>query len=472
MSQKPTLHVDLLVIGWGKGGKTLAATLGSKGQRVAVIEQAEDMHGGTCINIGCVPTKTLLHDAHQTRTTRTTASANETATADTNAPAWASAVTRRDTLISKLRAVNHQMLADIPSITLITGHARFTGHKTVEVTGGPEHLSVSANNVVINTGAVPVMPNIPGADSPIVHDSTTIQHVNPLPHNLVIVGAGPIGLEFATMFAGFGSHVTILNRDAAILTREEPEIAATAAQILADSGVDIINNATTKRITNEAVEYALLGEEETTHTTPADAVLFAIGRTPATQDLGLETAGITTTERGAVQVDAYCRTSAQGVYAVGDVTGDQQQTYLSLDDFRIVLGQLTGGGDGARSREDRTVVPTTIFLDPPLSAVGMTEQQARLGGHNVVTALQEVAKVKAMPRPKAVADPRGLIKFVVDADTGLILGARLFHVDSQEVINLVSLAMRAGITAENLRNGIWTHPSSTEALNETLGLLK
>ena len=201
----------------------------------------------------------------------------------------------------------------------------------------------------------------------------------------------------------------------------------------------------------------------------ADAVLMATGRRPATEDLGLEQAGIETDERGTVVVDAQLRTSAEGVFAMGDVHGGQQQTYLSLDDHRVVLDALTGSG--TRRTDDRVAVPATTFLDPPMSSVGIGAEQARSEGLDVRTVMVPVAGIKAMPRPKAVGDPRGFIKIVVDSSSDQLLGARLLHVDSQEVINLLALAMRAGVTASELRDGIWTHPSSTEALNEVLAQL-
>ena len=201
----------------------------------------------------------------------------------------------------------------------------------------------------------------------------------------------------------------------------------------------------------------------------ADAVLMVTGRRPATEDLGLEQAGIETDERGAVVVDTQLRASAEGVFAMGDVHGGQQQTYLSLDDHRVVLDALTGSG--TRRTDDRVAVPATTFLDPPLSSVGIGEEQARSEGRDVRTVMVPVAGIKAMPRPKAVGDPRGFIKIVVDSSSDQLLGARLLHVDSQEVINLLALAMRAGVTASELRDGIWTHPSSTEALNEVLAQL-
>jgi pyruvate/2-oxoglutarate dehydrogenase complex dihydrolipoamide dehydrogenase (E3) component len=229
----------------------------------------------------------------------------------------------------------------------------------------------------------------------------------------------------------------------------------------------VLHEASVQAIEEGPVVLAAVGGTE--RRIEVDAVLVATGRRPATDGLGLEAAGIDVDGHGAIVVDERLRTSAHGVFAIGDVHGGAQQTYLSLDDHRIVLAQLTG--DGSRSTSDRVAVPTTIFVTPPLSAVGLTEAQAREAGHEVLVAVQEVATIKAMPRPKTLGDARGIVKLVVDAATDVILGARLFHVDSQEVINLLALALRTGATATQLRDGIWTHPSSTEALNETLGRL-
>ncbi len=340
----------------------------------------------------------------------------------------------------------------------------------MEVSGGEDRLTVTAPTVVVNTGAVPSRPDLPGIDSPRVHDSTSLQHVDPFPRRLAVVGAGPIGLEFASMFAGFGAEVTVLNRRPRLLPAEDEEVAAEVQSVLEGDGITVLHEADLRGV-EDGAEEALLRLEVAgrSRELAVDAVLLATGRRPATDDLGLEAAGIDVDERGAIVIDEHLRTSAHGVYALGDVHGGAQQTYLSLDDHRIVLSQLTG--DGSRSTSDRVAVPTTTFLTPPLAAVGLTETEAREQGRDVLVATQKVAAIKAMPRPKTLGDPRGLVKIVVDAGTDEILGARLFHVDAQEVINLIALAVRTGTTATQLRDGIWTHPSSTEALNETLGKL-
>jgi pyruvate/2-oxoglutarate dehydrogenase complex dihydrolipoamide dehydrogenase (E3) component len=455
------LAVDVLVIGWGKGGKTFAGAMAGLGRSVAIVEQSSLMYGGTCINIGCVPTKALVHAASTRRR------------GDDPQAFFDAAVRDRDTLIARLNDVNLHTLLDRDTVIVVDGSARFIGPRDVDVTpsaggaGVAEHLRITAAIVVVNTGAVPVIPDIPGADGPRVYDSTELQHVKPFPRRMAIVGAGPIGLEFASMFRGFGAEVTLLARGPRLLPREDDQVADAVAGVLAGDGIDVRLDARVVALIDHAdgvtVRLADGDELET------DAVLFATGRRPATDGLGLEAAGIATGPNGEIVVDDRLRTSADGVYAMGDVHGGAQQTYLSLDDHRVVLSAVTG--DGSRRVADRVAVPTTIFLTPPLSSVGLTRAEAHAAGYATTSAFARVADIKAMPRPKTVGDARGVISIVVDATTDLLLGARLFHVDSQEVVNLVALAMRAGITAAQLRDGIWTHPSSTEALNEVLGQL-
>lgn len=447
------LSTDVLVIGWGKAGKTLAGALGRAGRTVTLVEQSADMVGGTCINIGCVPTKALVHQAQARRD------------ADDPQEWFRGAVDARDRLIDELNAANRAMLEPLDQVRLVVGgRAEFTGPKQVRVTGGEDELVVTAETVVINTGAVPRRLAIPGADDPRVHDSTSIQHVEPFPTRLAIVGGGPISLEFASMFAGFGSDVTILERAERILPREDEDVAASVQQALEDVGVTIVTGASVTALEHEGGSLAVR-TDSADRGVAADAVLAAVGRVPATERLGLDAAGVAT-DGGAVVVDEYLRTTVDGVFAVGDVNGGPQQTYVSYDDHRIVLDQLTG--EGGRSREDRVAVPTTTFVTPPFARVGLSEAEALEQGRSVTVFAKPVAKIAAMPRPKTLGETHGLIKFCVDAETDEILGAALHTVDAQELVNLVALAMRTGTPAADLRDGIWTHPSTTEALNEVL----
>jgi len=449
------IETDLLVIGWGKAGKSLARTLGSSGRSVVMVEQSDRMYGGTCINIACVPTKTLVHQAELRRD------------ADSAGSWFTTAVDRRDVLTSKLRARNHAMLAEVDAVTVVDGRAHFVGHREIEVSCGEDRLHISGRSVVVNTGTLPARPDLPGIDGPHVHDSTTLQHVEPLPSRLAVVGGGFIGLEFAGMFARFGSQVTMLNAADRLLPREDPDVAESVEAALADAGVEMIHGVRAEGFVDHG---SWVDVHYSNGTLEADAVLLATGRTPATAGLGLEAAGVDVDEHGFIAVDDQLRTSADGVFAVGDVNGGPQFTYISYDDHRIVLDQLVG--DGTRRTTDRVAVPTTTFLTPPLSRVGLNETQARALGRDVFVGSKLVTDIAAMPRPKIVGETHGLIKVIVDARTDKILGATLFCVDAQEVINLVALGMRAGITASQFRDGIWTHPSSTEAFNEVLTTLR
>jgi len=298
-----------------------------------------------------------------------------------------------------------------------------------------------------------------------------------------VIGGGAIGLELANMYCEFGSEVTVLEGAPAILGREDDDVAAAVREILAGTGISLLEGASVTDIVDGVdavtVRYTV-GEQP--GSVDADAVLVVVGRRPNTDGLGLDVAGVELTDRGAVRVDEHLRTTANGVFAVGDVNGGPQFTYVSLDDNRIVLDQLAGqglagqglagqglAGQAKRSTADRVAVPAVTFITPPLARVGMTEREAVDAGHDVLVGMKKVADVAAMPRPKAVAEPRGLIKPVVDAATDRLLGAAWLSVDSQEVINLLALAIRSGVTASTLRDSIWTHPSTTEGLNEVLG---
>ncbi len=450
-----SVDVDVLVIGWGKGGKTLAGALGRAGRRVAIVERSSLMYGGGCINVACVPTKDLVHSAESRRG------------ADDPQAWFERAVAGRDALTDKLRARNHAMLDEVDTVTIFDGEARFVAPREIEVTGGDERLRVRAETVIINTGTVPARPRFPGASGARVYDSTTIQHVAPLPKRLVIVGGGYVGLEFAGMFAHFGSEVLVLVRGDRILRSEDPDVAAAVQALLEEAGVEFLFAAQTERI-DESPDAAsvIVSTPNGASEFHADAVLLATGREATTANLGLVAAGVEVDEHGFIVVDEHLRTSAPGVFALGDVNGGPQFTYVSLDDYRVVMAQLTG--DGKRSTADRVAVPSTVFLTPPLARVGITETQARDQGLSVLVASKNVADIAAMPRPKIVGETHGLIKVIVDPASDLILGAAVLSIDSQEVINLIALAMRAGIAASILRDGIWTHPSSTEALNEVL----
>ena len=448
------LEVDLLVVGWGKAGKTLARRYASAGRSVALVERDPAMYGGTCINVACVPTKDLVVAAEARRPE------------DDPQEYFRQAVAGRDELVHDLNTANHRMLEGLA--TLVDGEARFTGPREVDVrTSAGEALTIRAQTVVIGTGTVPARPDLPGLDLPGVYDSTTIQHADPFPRRLAVVGGGFVGLEFASMFQQFGSQVTLLDPRPDILPRLEPAVVDTVRELLASRGVTLRTSTRVREIEHAGDGLRVLLDEGSVE---VDAVLVATGRTPVTAGLDLDRAGVDIDARGYIPVDERLRTSADGVYAVGDVNGGPQFTYISLDDNRVVWDQLVG--EGRRTTADRVAVPNTTFITPPLSQVGLTPAEALERGHDVLYAAKKVAAIAAMPRPKILGDADGIVTFTVDAASRQLLGATLFCVDSQEIINLVALAMRAGVTADTLLNGIWTHPSSTEALNEVLAELK
>ncbi|GAA3800652.1 MULTISPECIES: FAD-dependent oxidoreductase [Amycolatopsis] len=448
-------HFDLLVIGFGKGGKTLAATMGRLGKRVAMVEQSAAMYGGTCINIGCAPTKALVHHA-------------EHPGAGSPGERHRQAVEDTRSLTSALRGKNFAMLDTIDSVVVITGRAEFLDPKTVRVTAGNDVLELGADTIVVNTGAEPIVPPIPGLrTSAHLLTSTELIDLDHLPQRLAILGGGYVGVEFASVYAQFGSAVTVLDAGPRIMPREDDDIAAAATGILRDAGVEFVAGAhvTDVRDTGEGVKitYEAGGR---THTLAADDVLAATGRRPVTEGLGLDRAGVRTTPSGAIEVDESLRTSQPHIYAVGDVNGGPQFTYISLDDSRIITDQLIGAG--RRSTLDRRFVPYTVFMTPALSRVGLTEREAVEQGLPVKVVEKAVADIAGMPRAKIVGETRGLMKFVIDRETDELLGAALLSIDSQELINAVTLAMRHGVTASELRDAIYTHPSSTEAFNEVL----
>ena len=463
MTTPAQLHFDMVVIGFGKGGKTLAGAYAKTGKNVALIEQSTGMYGGTCINIGCVPTKALVHRADEFR------ASGERTLEEANA-AYESAVVFRDKLTGAMRAKNREILLSNETAKLIDGHARFISDTEVEVTAGEDTLRVTADYFIVNTGAVSVIPPIEGIrESERVLTSTELQKLTPRPKRLGIIGGGPIGVEFAGIFSSYGTEVTILDGAPALFGRYDEDVAQVAREIIADQDITAHTGVRVQSFKDgaDSVTVTYLDSEGATQQLEVDYVMVATGRKPATEGLGLENTSIETTDRGAIVVDEHLRSTVPNIFALGDVNGGPQFTYISFDDHRVVMDQLVGSGK--RSTAGR-IIPTSTFINPPLSSVGLTEREAIEVGHKVKVASKPVAAVAAMPRAKTQENPRGIMKFVIDAQTDQILGAQLLVIESMEVINLVALAMRHGITASQLRDEIYTHPSITEGLNEVLAV--
>ena len=455
---------DAIIIGFGKGGKTLAADLANHGWNVAVVERSTGMYGGTCINIGCIPTKALVHYAQVTGYRRPS-------TFEQYAEEFKQAILAKEKLTSLLREKNFKNLDDRETVTVYTGEASFRSPYEIVVKTDTDSFLLEGEKIFINTGATTIIPTISGIeDNPYVYTSTSIMELEKLPRHLVIVGGGYIGLEFASMFAGFGSKVTILEAGEVFIPREDRDIADSVKSTLEKKGITIHLNTVVQTIEQDAERATVICRNAISGDTwrlDAEAVLLATGRKPNTESLNLQAAGIQTTNRGAIEVDSKLRTNIPNIWAIGDVHGGLQFTYLSLDDYRIIREELFG--NGFRSLDDREAVAYSVFIDPPLAHVGLNETQARKMEKNIKVASLPAA---AMPRTRTIEQTDGLLKAVVDADTGKILGCTLFCAESSEVINTVSLAMRLGQDYTFLRDSIFTHPSMSEALNDLFGLIK
>ena len=449
---------DVIIIGFGKGGKTLAAEFAKRGQKVAIIERSDKMYGGTCINIGCIPTKTLVHQAKM-------ASALKDATFEERSEFYRNAVSVKESVTSALRNKNYHNLADNPNVTVYTGIGSFVSADVVAVRTATEEIRLTSKQIIINTGAETVIPPIEGiAGNPFVYTSTSIMELADLPRRLVIIGGGYIGLEFASMYASFGSQVTVLESYPELIAREDRDIAASVKETLEKKGIVFRMNAkvqSVNRVEDKAIVTFADSQTNEVFVLEADAVLLATGRRPNTKDLNLEVAGVEVDVRGAIIVDEYLKTTNPNIRAVGDVKGGLQFTYISLDDYRIVREDLFG--DKERRTGDRNPVSYSVFIDPPLSRIGLNEEEARRQNRDIIV---KKLPVMAIPRAKTLGETDGLLKAIIDKNTGKILGCVLFAPDSGEVINTVAVAMKTGQDYTFLRDFIFTHPSMSEVLND------
>ena len=403
------------------------------------------MYGGTCINIACLPSKRLIIEA-------------------ANGVSYVDAVNGKNEMTEQLREKNYHMLADEKTVTVLDGKAHFIADHEIEVElPNGKKAQYKGDRIFINTGAVPVMLPIPGLkESKYILDSTQAMDEKKMPKNLTIIGAGYIGLEFASMFAKYGSKVTVLDHNKEFLVREDEDISNAVRKDMEDAGIKFEFGADIEKITDEKtdakVTYQINGKTKAIN---ADRILVATGRKPNTENLGLENTAIETTDRGAIKVDDFLRTTVDNVWAIGDVKGGLQFTYISLDDFRIIKDQLFG--TGARMVSDRKVILYSVFISPALSQVGLNEKQAnKLGKEYKLFKLP----VTAIPKAKVAKDNRGLFKALVDPETEKILGATLYGIESYELINMISLAMKAHLSYTVLRDQIYTHPTMSEAFND------
>lgn len=452
-------HFDAIIIGFGKGGKTLASTLVKKGQRVAMIEKSSKMYGGTCINIACIPTKSLVYQSKKRQ-----------ASNETKAEFYERAIIKKDKLTSFLRAKNFHMLDDQKAITVITGEATFLDDSKIQVKTNDEQFELSADHFFINTGSSPIIPPIDGLeDADFVYNSTTLQELKELPEKLIIIGGGYIGMEFASIYANFGANITVIDSSSIFLPNEDRDIAEEVKKVFDAKNITIEAGSRVEAVENRdgGIVVTFKNGSGNNEKIYGDAVLLATGRKPNTEGLGLENTSIEVSDRGAIVVDDTLKSTVENIWALGDVNGGPQFTYVSLDDFRIVKNQLFG--DGQYTKKERRNIPSSVFIDPVLSQVGLNEKKAKEKGvdYKVVT-----LPAAAIPRARILNQTDGLLKALINPESKEILGCTLFCTESSEIINLVRATMEAKLPYTFLRDMIFTHPSMSEALNDLFSIVE
>ena len=448
---------DCIVIGAGQAGVPLAKAFANEGRQTALIER---LHvGGTCINEGCTPTKTMIASGETAYLARRGGDYG-VITGHVRIDQTRVRQRKRD-IVESFMTSSVESIKATPNLELVFGHAHFTGPGEIEaLTQDGTFLGMSAPTIIVNTGGRPHMPPIRGLDTIPAYDSTTIMEIDQVPEHLIVLGGGYIAVEFAQLFRRFGSRVTIVQRGSQLLNREDRDVAKVVVDLLREDGIRVLlgseavgleKGAESIRVTinSQGMEVPIEG----TH------VLVALGRTPNTDGLDLPAAGIETDEHGYIRVNEDLSTSAPGVYAAGDVTGAPAFTHLSYDDFRSLRANLLRGEKSTRAGR---MEPYTVFMDPQLGRIGIGEDEARRQGLNIQVARLEMSHVA---RALETDRPRGFMKAVVDAQTSRILGFCCLGLDGGEIMAMVEIAMMADLPYQKLRDGIFAHPTLAESLN-------
>jgi pyruvate/2-oxoglutarate dehydrogenase complex dihydrolipoamide dehydrogenase (E3) component len=449
---------DAIVIGAGQAGGPLSTALARAGRRTAIIER--EHVGGTCINEGCTPTKTMVASARVAYLARRSADYG-IHTGPVSIDMVRVRQRKRD-IVESFRSGSERRIEGTDGVDLLMGEATFTGPHSVEVRlRSGETRRLTADLIFINTGDRPARPSIPGLDRVPTLNSTTIMELDAVPAHLIILGGGYVCLEFGQMFRRFGSRVTIVQRGGQLLTREDRDVAEEVAKILREDGIEVLLRTHAAQAEPGAGGGVRLTvrDPDGERTLEGSHLLSALGRTPNTDALNPAAAGIETDERGYIPVDERLETNVPGVYALGDVKGGPAFTHISYDDYRIIRTNLIEGGSA--STRDR-LVPYTVFIDPQLGRIGLTEQEARQQGRDIRVAKMPMNYVA---RALEVDEPRGFMKAVVDAGTKQILGAAVLGLEGGEIMAMFEIAMMGRLPYTVLKEAIFAHPTLAESLN-------
>ncbi len=444
---------DAIVIGSGQGGNPLCAALAGAGMRTALVERKHV--GGTCINEGCTPTKTMVASARVAYLARRAADYGvHTGPVSVD---LAKVRERKRAIVESFRSGGQGRIEKTANLELIFGEAGFVDRRSVRVrlNAGGERI-LAADRIFLNAGARPSVPNLAGLRDVPFLDSTSIMELGEVPEHLLVLGGGYVGLEFGQMFRRFGSRVTILHSGSQLLAREDADVASAIADLLRGEGIELLLAAKAERATWNGSEVRLTaGGREFA----GSHLLVATGRTPNSDSLNLPAAGVAVDARGFIPVNGKLETNVAGIYAMGDINGGPAFTHISYDDFRILRTNLIE--HGTASTQER-LVPYTVYIDPQLGRIGLSENQAREQGRKVRVARMPMSYVA---RALETDEPRGFLKAVVDAETDQILGAAVLGVEGGEIMSMLELAMMGGLPYTRLRDGVFAHPAFAESLN-------
>src|SRR6266705_1052561 len=448
---------DAVIIGTGQSGKPLALALARAGWKVAVIER--EHVGGTCINVGCTPTKTMVASGRVAYLARRAKDYGVDAGRVT--VSMRRVIERKRRMVESFRNSGQESLEKIANIELIFGEARFKNAKRVAVTlrsGGTRELE--GKRVVINTGGRPAVPPIPGLDRIPFLDSSSIMELAELPRHLIVLGGGYVGLEFCQMFRRFGVRVTVVNRDPRLILREDPDVSGEVEKILEEDGIEILNSTQVTLVEKmKAGVRVALGTGKRSKKISGSHLLLALGRVPNSDHLDLGTAGVETDNSGFITVTPKLETTVPGNYAIGDVKGGPAFTHISYDDFRILRENWLNGGNA--TIEGRPV-PNCMYIDPQLATVGMNETEAQKRGIDY-----RVAKLPmtGVARALEMSETRGFMKAIFDAKTQQILGCTILGVEGGEIMSMLQIAMMGKLPYTAIKEAIFAHPTLAESLN-------